>query len=76
MVEVSKLTTQVDRLIKDVQGLDDKVDALRHQATWVKGGIAVAVFAFGLFAWFLTNLINGKLDAVTQALRTTAGGAT
>jgi hypothetical protein len=68
MIEMAKLTTLVERLIKDVASQEEKIDALRHQATYIKGGLAVAVVAVGLFGWFISQLVNGKLEAVLTAL--------
>lgn len=68
MIEVAKLSTLVERLIKDVGAQEEKLDALRHQATYIKGGIAVAVIALGLFGWFISQMVGGKLQAVLNAL--------
>lgn len=68
IVEVAKLTTLVERLIKDVEGQEKKIDDLRHQATFIKGGIAVAVIAVGVVGWLLTQAIEGKLQTVLTAL--------
>ena len=68
MIEVAKLSTLVERLIKDVSKQEDKIDALRHQATYLKGGIAVATVALALFGWFVTQMVNGKLEAALSAL--------
>ena len=68
MVELAKLSTLVERLIKDVGAQEDKIDALRHEATYIKGGLAVAVVALGLFGWFISQVIDGKLQSVLSAL--------
>jgi uncharacterized membrane protein YjjP (DUF1212 family) len=68
IVEVTKLSTLVERLIKDVGAQEEKLDALRHQATYIKGGLAVAVIALGLFGWFISQMVDGKLQAVLTAL--------
>ena len=68
MMEVAKLSTLVDRLIKDVGNQEDKIDSLHHQATYIKGGLAVAVVALGLFGWFISQMVSGKLQAVLTAL--------
>lgn len=68
MIELAKLSTLVDRLIKDVGSQEEKIDALRHQATYIKGGLAVAVVAIGLFGWFISQMVSGKLQAVLTAL--------
>ena len=68
MIELAKLSTLVDRLIKDVGNQEEKIDALRHQATYIKGGLAVAVVAIGLFGWIISQMVSGKLQAVLTAL--------
>jgi hypothetical protein len=68
MIEVAKLATKVDRLIEDVADQSEKLDALRHQSTYIKGGIAVAVIGLGLFGWFISQLVDGRLKAVLDAL--------
>lgn len=68
MIELAKLSTLVDRLIKDVGNQEEKIDALRHQATYIKGGLAVAVLAIGLFGWFISQMVSGKLQAILTGL--------
>jgi hypothetical protein len=68
MIEMAKLSTQVERLIKDVAGQETKLDGLSHQATYIKGGLAVAIIAVGLFGWFISQMVSGKLAAVLAAL--------
>ncbi|MEO8925900.1 MAG: hypothetical protein ABI306_01940 [Caulobacteraceae bacterium] len=62
MLELGKLTSQVGRLIEDVRGHGEKVDALRHQVTFVRGALWViaGVVAFlGVAAmWYF----SGKLS--------------
>ena len=68
MIELAKLSTLVERLIKDVGSQEEKIDAPRHQATYIKGGLAVAVVSIGLFGWFISQMVSGKLQAVLTAL--------
>jgi uncharacterized membrane protein YjjP (DUF1212 family) len=68
MIEVAKLATLVDRLISDVGGQEKKIDELRHQATYIKGGLAVAVVAAGIAGWLFTQAVEGKWQAVMNAL--------
>ena len=68
IVEVTKLSTLVERLISDVGAQEKKIDDLRHQSTYIKGGLAVAVIALGLFGWFITQMVDGKLQSVLTAL--------
>jgi hypothetical protein len=41
MVEIGKLTANVDHLITEVQGHGAKIDAVRHQISFVKGALWV-----------------------------------
>lgn len=68
IVEVAKLSTLVERLIKDVDDQAEKIDGLRHQATYIKGGLAVAVLALAGFGWFISQLVEGKMQSVLTAL--------
>ena len=52
--EIGKLTAKVDRLIDDVERHGDKIDAVRHQVTFVKG----AIWVFGGLIT-LTTIIVG-----------------
>ena len=66
MVEVGKLSSAVERLIADVKSQGEKVDAMRHQITFVKGGLYV--FA-GVMA-VATYLLSAKWDAILLAIKT------
>ncbi len=62
LVEIGKLTSMVERLIKDVSGQGDKIDTLRHQVTFVKGAIWVAASVFaaaGAIGWLY---MSGKVS--------------
>jgi hypothetical protein len=39
MLELGKLGTKVDRLISDVEAQSTKIDAVRHQISFVKGAL-------------------------------------
>jgi hypothetical protein len=69
MVEVGKLTANVDRLIDDVKSQGGKLDEIRHQisflkgAIWVGGGaVAVAITIAGFF-------LSAKWDAALALLK-------
>ena len=68
MVEVAKLGTLVERLINDVKAQETKLDDLRHQASYIKGGLAVGAVALAFFGWVGSQIIDGKLQAVLAAL--------
>ena len=60
MLEIGKLMAKVDRLIDDVQSHGAKIDAVRHQisfvrgAMWVIGGIVTIAVVVG--GWYLRGL--------------------
>ena len=62
IVEVAKLTTQVERLIEDVKGHGDKIDAVRHQVTFVKGALWVIGGIMALVVVALGWYFSGKLS--------------
>jgi hypothetical protein len=68
MMEIGKLTANVDRLIQDVKGQGDKIDTLRQQASYIKGGIAVAVLLIGGFIWIASSFLDHKWDAAINSL--------
>lgn len=72
MLEIGKLSANVDRLIADVKSHGDKIDTIRHQATYVKATIATGAVlitaAVGLAAW----LLNAKWDAILAAMQALA----
>lgn len=65
MLEIGKLTSSVDRLIKDVETQGGKLDKLNHQASFLKGGIAVTVVIVSICTWVLDQ----KWDNVTHLLK-------
>ena len=68
MIEIGKLTTAVDRLIEDTKSHGDKIDALRIQAAYIKGGIAVGVLLIGLFITAASFFLSEKWGAVVEAV--------
>jgi hypothetical protein len=54
---VAGLGTKTDRLISDVDKHGDKIDAVRHQISFVKGALWVIggllVIATGIVTWYL-----------------------
>ncbi len=62
MLEIGKLTTKVDRLISDVGSHGEKIDAVRHQVSFVRGalyviGAIIAVIGVGI-AWYFSGKLN------------------
>lgn len=68
IVEIAKLTALVERLISDVKAHDAKLDELRQQATYIKGGFVVGAAAIGFFGWLVSAVIDGKMQAILTAL--------
>ena len=68
IVEVTKLSTLVERLISDVKDQGGKIDDLRHQATYLKGGLAVAILAIGIAGWLLKVMLDSRWQSVLAAL--------
>jgi hypothetical protein len=66
--EIGKLTAKVDRLIDDVAKHGDKIDAVRHQVTFVKGALWVIGFAMLLFGGIATWVFTGKLSIIFAPL--------
>lgn len=69
MHEVGRLTANVERLIADVQAQGSKIDELRQQASYIKGGMAVAVILIGAFIWIASTFLSAKWDAAVAVLR-------
>jgi hypothetical protein len=60
--EIGKLTSKVDRLIDDVGKHGEKIDAVRHQVTFVKGALWVIAFLIGAAGVIATWYITGKFS--------------
>jgi hypothetical protein len=54
MIELGKVGVKVDRLIQDVEGHGTKIDAVRHQISFVKG----ALWVIGALVAMLVALIT------------------
>lgn len=65
---LGQLSANVDHLITDVKGHGEKLEAIRHQSSFMKGGLAASVFfitaIIGITGWIL----NTKWDAVLLAV--------
>ena len=66
MLEIGKLTSCVDRLIIDIKSQSEKVDALRHQVSFVKGGLWVvaAVISVAIFVGTKSEAIVNIIKAI------------
>ena len=64
LVEIGKLSTQVNRLIADTSKHGDKIDEVRHQITFVKGALSVItallIIFGGVSVWYLKDKIGVK----------------
>jgi hypothetical protein len=64
LVEIGKLSTQVQRLIADTGKHGDRIDEVRHQISFVKGALWVIgglVVIFGAVAtWYLKDKLGTK----------------
>jgi hypothetical protein len=69
LIEVGRLTAAVDRLISDVRTLGEKVDALRQQAAFVKGGLAISAVLVTAFIAVATFVLNAKWETAIQAIK-------
>jgi HAMP domain-containing protein len=68
LTEIGKLTATVDRLVSDSKSHGDKLDQIRHQATYIKGFIACAGIALaalvGLVGFFLDSRWTSAIEAL------------
>jgi hypothetical protein len=65
---LGELGVKIDRAIDDIKSQVAKVDEIRHQASFIKGGLAASVvfitFIIGIASWVL----NAKWDAILNAV--------
>lgn len=69
MLEVGKLTANVERLINDITAHGSKIDELRHQATFIKGGLAFGIRILTAAIAIATFFLSSKWDAVVAAIK-------
>ena len=62
IIEVAKLTTQVERLIQDVEKIDTKVEGVCHQVTFVKGALWVIAGVGALLGIVITLYLSGVIS--------------
>jgi len=72
MVEVGKLTAHVERLIEDVKSQSTKLDALAHQASFIKGGIAVSTFFLTAIIAVASYILSSKWNDLLAAIKVVA----
>lgn len=68
MVEVGKLTANVDRLLDENSKQGAKLETLTTQATYIKGMMAAAVILIGAFIFIGGFVLDARWDAAIQAL--------
>ena len=68
--DLGGIQKDLENLNKTVGDNSDKVDGLRLQAAYIKGGLAVTIIVIGLFGWFISNLVDGKLNTFLETLST------
>ena len=66
--DIGGIQKDLENLNDTVKGHTEKVDGLRLQAAYIKGGLAVTIVVIGLFGWFISNLVDGKLNAVLETI--------
>lgn len=69
MLEVGKLTANVERLISDVKSQGTKIDEIRHQASYIKGGIAAATAVITVIVTVAGFILSSRWDSAVDALR-------
>lgn len=69
LLEIGKLTSNVDRLIADTESQAQKLNSLLHQSTFIKGAIAAGVVLVGVFIWVAATFLSSKWDAVIEVFR-------
>ncbi len=62
LVEIGRLGTKVDRLIDDVKSHNDKIDAVRHQVSFVKGALWVIAGVLAFVVFMVSAYFSGKLN--------------
>lgn len=67
LLEIGKLSSNVERLLVDVKSMGDKVDSLRHQVTFVRGILYVLSGVMATGVYLLTSKW-GTLVTVARAL--------
>ena len=68
MVEIGKLSANVDRLIQDVGSQSTKVDTIRHQVSFIKGAIWASGALIAVFIAVVSYVLNSKWEAVVAAV--------
>jgi len=66
--DLGGIQNDLQKLNQSVGENTKKVEDLRLQAAYIKGGLAVAIIAVGLFGWLMSQLIDGRLQAVIAAV--------
>jgi hypothetical protein len=70
---VGELNANVNRLIVDVKGHGEKLEEIRHQSSFMKGGLAASVFFITAIVAVTGWILNTKWDAVLLAVNKLSG---
>lgn len=70
MHEVGKLTANVERLISDVQDQGGKLDAIRHQVSFIKGALAASGVLISVLVVVVGFFLSSKWDSILAAVKT------
>jgi hypothetical protein len=69
MVEVGKLTANVDRLIDDIKTQGRGLDEIKHKVSFIKGVMWATIIAVPVLVAVVGFFLSAKWDAVLIALR-------
>jgi hypothetical protein len=69
MVEIGKLSANVDTLIKTVDKHGDKLEAIATKEAWTRGVIAAVGAVLTIFVAFGGFWVSGKFDAIAPVLQ-------
>lgn len=69
MVEVGKLTANVERLIGDVSSQGDKLDEIKHRVSFIKGAIWASAAFFTVLIAVVSFFLSEKWATLEAALK-------
>jgi hypothetical protein len=68
MVEIGKLTANVDRLIEDVKSHGGKLDDIKHNVSFVRGAVWASAGLIAALIAVVSFFLSSKWDAMAAAL--------
>lgn len=69
MIEVGKLTANVDRLIADVKSQGTKLDDIGHKISFLKGAMWAGGILITIVLGIATFVLNSRWNALLHALK-------